>query len=175
MYCWRRPCWRELINIPGCDLGCYKPIIGKFDTKETSIWPITFANLKAHPEVRRVCICASTASADLPDFEIENRAGECYLLRGVVLPWGPAAFHAERIDESLYTIPSYATGQGPRRAVECSPLPRRAIITLIKSRRWVTMNHKLMNEKRGRSSTLITGIKREVTRVTFRSVIFLHD
>lgn len=86
--------------------GCYKPIIGEVDTKETSIKPITFAQLTARPEVRRVFVCASAASANLPDVEVENRAGQCYLLRGVVLPWGSAAYHAERIDESIYTIPS---------------------------------------------------------------------
>ncbi|PNP51916.1 hypothetical protein FNYG_15869 [Fusarium nygamai] len=87
--------------------GCYKPIIGEVDTGETSIKPITFANLAAHPEVRRVFVCASAApSANLPDVEVENRAGQCYLLRGVVLPWGSAAYHAERINESIYTIPS---------------------------------------------------------------------
>ncbi|RTE68246.1 hypothetical protein BHE90_017375 [Fusarium euwallaceae] len=86
--------------------GCYKPIIGEVDTKETSIKPITFANLAAHPEVQRVFVCTSAASANLPDVEVENRAGQCYLLRGVVLPWGSAAYHAERIDESIYTIPS---------------------------------------------------------------------
>lgn len=79
--------------------GCYKPIIGEVDTKETSIKPITFADLAAHPEVRRVFICASTASANLPEVEVENKAGQRYLLRGVVLPWGSVAYHAERIDE----------------------------------------------------------------------------
>lgn len=59
--------------------GCYKPIIGEVDTKETSIKPITFADLAAHPEVRRVFVCASAASANLPDVEVENRAGQCYL------------------------------------------------------------------------------------------------
>lgn len=86
--------------------GCYKPIIGEVDTKETSIKPITFADLAAHPKVRRVFVCASAASANLPDVEVENRAGQYYLLRGVVLPWGSAAYHAERIDESIYTTAS---------------------------------------------------------------------
>ncbi|KAH7066468.1 hypothetical protein FB567DRAFT_542602 [Paraphoma chrysanthemicola] len=85
--------------------GCYKPIIGEVDTEETSIKPITFARLAAHPEIRRVYVCAGAGSANLPDVEIENRAGQCYLLRGVVLPWGSAAYHAERIDDSIYTIP----------------------------------------------------------------------
>ncbi|KAI9034765.1 uncharacterized protein KD926_005600 [Aspergillus affinis] len=86
--------------------GCYKPIIGEVDTKETSIKPITLANLVANPEVRRVFVCANATSANLPDVEIENRAGQCYLLRGVVLPWGFTAYHAERINKSIYTIPS---------------------------------------------------------------------
>ncbi|KAF9890011.1 hypothetical protein FE257_006691 [Aspergillus nanangensis] len=86
--------------------GCYKPIIGEVDTKETSIKPITFANLAANPEVRRVLVCASAGSANLPDVEIENRAGQCYLLRGVVLPWGLTAYHAEHINKSMCTIPS---------------------------------------------------------------------
>lgn len=86
--------------------GCYKPIIGEVDTKKTSIQPTTLADLVAHPKVQRVVVSASAASANLPDIEIENRAGECYLLQGVVLPWGTAAYHAERIDESIYPIPS---------------------------------------------------------------------
>ncbi|KAG4428075.1 hypothetical protein IFR05_016442 [Cadophora sp. M221] len=79
--------------------GCYKPIIGEVDTQESSIKPITFADLAAHLEVRRVFIRASTASANLPEVEVENRAGQYYLLRGVVLPWGPVAYHAERISK----------------------------------------------------------------------------
>ncbi|KAK8851152.1 hypothetical protein PGQ11_013631 [Apiospora arundinis] len=86
--------------------GCYKPIIGEVDTREASIDPITFADLAAHPEVRRVFVCANAASANLPVIEVENRAGQCFLLRGVVLPWGSAAYHAERIDESIYAVPS---------------------------------------------------------------------
>lgn len=85
--------------------GCYKPIIGEVDTQETSINPITFADLAAHPAVRQVFVCASAASVNLPDVEVENRAGQYYLLRGVVLPWESAAYHAERIDESIYTVP----------------------------------------------------------------------
>ncbi|KAK8048259.1 hypothetical protein PG994_009989 [Apiospora phragmitis] len=68
--------------------GCYKPIIGEVDTIEASIQPITFADLAAHPEVRRVFVCANAASANLPVIEVENRAGQCFLLRGVVLPLG---------------------------------------------------------------------------------------
>lgn len=79
--------------------GCYKPIIGEVDTKETSIKPITFADLAAHPEVRRVFIHTSTTSANLPEVEVENKAGQRYLLRGVVLPWGSVAYHAERTDD----------------------------------------------------------------------------
>lgn len=77
--------------------GCYKPIIGEVDTKEKPIKPITFADLAAHPEVRRVFIFASTASANLPEVEVENKAGQHYLLQGVVLPWGSVAYHAEQI------------------------------------------------------------------------------
>ncbi|KAH8894475.1 hypothetical protein GQ53DRAFT_83427 [Thozetella sp. PMI_491] len=80
--------------------GCYKPIIGEIDTKELSIKPMLFEDLAAHPEVRRVSISASITSANLPDVEIENKAGHHYLLRGVVLPWGSAAYHAERIGGS---------------------------------------------------------------------------
>lgn len=87
--------------------GCYKPIIGEVDTKETSTKPMLFANLAAHPEVRRVFVCASATSANLPDVEVENKAGQRYLLRGVVVPWGSAAYHAERIDESIHTISLY--------------------------------------------------------------------
>ncbi|KAH7314033.1 hypothetical protein BKA65DRAFT_515940 [Rhexocercosporidium sp. MPI-PUGE-AT-0058] len=79
--------------------GCYKPIIGEVDTQESSIKPITFADLAAHSEVRRVFIRASTASANLPEVEVENKAGQYYLLRGVVLPWGSVAYHAERISK----------------------------------------------------------------------------
>lgn len=78
--------------------GCYKPILGEVDTKDASIKPITFANLAAHPEVRRVFIGASTASANLPDVIVENKAGQRYLLRGVVLPWDSVAYHADRVD-----------------------------------------------------------------------------
>ncbi|KXS94841.1 hypothetical protein AC578_3671 [Pseudocercospora eumusae] len=81
--------------------GCYKPIIGEADTKETSIKPITLAALAVHPEVLQVSVSASTGSANLPDVEVKNRAGQCYKLRGVLLPWGSAAYHAERIDESI--------------------------------------------------------------------------
>jgi hypothetical protein len=77
--------------------GCYKPIIGEVDTKETSIKPITLADLAAHHEVRRISICASTASANLPEVEVENKAGQRYLLQGVNLPCGSVAYHAERI------------------------------------------------------------------------------
>ncbi|PVH67831.1 hypothetical protein DL98DRAFT_600080 [Cadophora sp. DSE1049] len=91
--------------------GCYKPIIGEVDTKETSIKPITFANLVAHPEVRRVFVFPSAASANLPEVEVENRSRQCYLLRGVILPCGSAAYHAERIDESIGSS-LYATSQG---------------------------------------------------------------
>ncbi|OWY49419.1 transposase [Alternaria alternata] len=72
--------------------GCYKPIIGEVDTKETLIKPTTLANLAAHPEVRQVFVYASAASANLPNVEVRNKAGECYLLRGVVLPWGSANY-----------------------------------------------------------------------------------
>ncbi|WYZ41407.1 hypothetical protein EsH8_V_000302 [Colletotrichum jinshuiense] len=89
--------------------GCYKPIIGEIDTKETSTKPITFADLIAHSEVRRATIFTATASANLPEVEVENKAGQLYLLRGVVLPWGSAAYHAERYDEQSYSNPSLAT------------------------------------------------------------------
>ncbi|KAK2035882.1 hypothetical protein LZ31DRAFT_300367 [Colletotrichum somersetense] len=62
--------------------GCYKPIIGEVDTTAPSTKPITLADLAAHPEVRRVFVCES------------------------------AAYHADRIDESIYTIPSWATDGG---------------------------------------------------------------
>jgi hypothetical protein len=84
---------------PAVTWGCYKPIIGEVDTQETSIKPITFADLAAHPVVRRVFISASAASANLPEVEVENKAGQRYLLQGVVLPWGSVVYHAERIDE----------------------------------------------------------------------------
>ncbi|KAL6249100.1 hypothetical protein RBB50_004163 [Rhinocladiella similis] len=91
--------------------GCYKPIIGEVDTKDTSTKPITFANLAAHPQVRRVSVFASATSANLPDVEVENASGQRYLLRGITLPWGSAAYHAERIDGSIRVIPSDATSQ----------------------------------------------------------------
>jgi hypothetical protein len=62
--------------------GCYKQV----DTKETSIKPITFADLAAHPKVRRVFVCASAASANLPNIEVTT------------------GHYAERIGESIYTI-----------------------------------------------------------------------
>ncbi|KAK3899124.1 hypothetical protein C8A05DRAFT_18400, partial [Staphylotrichum tortipilum] len=84
--------------------GCYKPIIDEADTGDDDgapARPITFAELAAHPEVRRVSVSAedtvSPSTGNLPDVEVENRAGHRFLLRGVVLPWGAAAYHAERI------------------------------------------------------------------------------
>lgn len=91
--------------------GCYKPIIGEVDTKETSIKPITFADLAAHPEVRRVFVFPSAASANLPEVEVENRSGQSYLLRGVILPCGSAAYHADQINESIGSS-LYETSQG---------------------------------------------------------------
>jgi hypothetical protein len=76
--------------------GCYKPVISQVDTGETSIQPISFAKLVANPEVRRVSIGAIAASAGLPEVEIENQGGNRFLLRGVALPWGSVAYHAER-------------------------------------------------------------------------------
>lgn len=83
--------------------SCYKPIIGEPDNDDdgTPAKPITFAELAAHPEVRRVSVSAGNtvdpSTGNLPDVEVENRTGQRFLLRGVVLPWGPAAYHAERI------------------------------------------------------------------------------
>ncbi|KAH8800460.1 hypothetical protein F5884DRAFT_810511 [Xylogone sp. PMI_703] len=96
--------------------GCYKPIIGEIDAKETSIKPIAFADLAGHPEVRRVSVFANAATANLSNVEVENRAEQYYLLRGVILPWGSAAYHTEPIDDSICTIPSYASSQGSTRA-----------------------------------------------------------
>jgi hypothetical protein len=87
------------------DVEDYKPIIGEADTQEALIKSMALADLMAHPEVRRLVVCASATSAQLPDVEVENRAGQCYLLRGVYLPCGSAAYHAERINESIYTLP----------------------------------------------------------------------
>ncbi|KAG7292038.1 hypothetical protein NEMBOFW57_002069 [Staphylotrichum longicolle] len=75
--------------------ACYKPIIGEADTDDddgTPAKPITFAELAAHPEVRRVSVSTrSTApcTGNLPDVEVENKLGQRFLLR--------AAYHAERI------------------------------------------------------------------------------
>lgn len=79
--------------------SCYKPIVGEAVTQETSTKRIKFADLAAHPEIRRIVISTKTASADLPEVEVENNAGQRYLLQGVVLPWGSVAYHAERIDD----------------------------------------------------------------------------
>jgi hypothetical protein len=89
-------------SAPAVTWGCYKPIIGEADTDDvgTPAKPITFAELAAHPEVRRVSVSAGDAApgtGNLPDVEVENGTGQRFLLRGVVLPWGPAAYHAERI------------------------------------------------------------------------------
>ncbi|KAF3396499.1 hypothetical protein F1880_007253 [Penicillium rolfsii] len=76
--------------------GCYKPIINQVDTGETLIQPISFAKLVANPEVWRVSIGTIAASAGLPEVRIENQGGNRFLLRGVALPWGSVAYHAER-------------------------------------------------------------------------------
>ncbi|GLA79190.1 hypothetical protein AtubIFM55763_002955 [Aspergillus tubingensis] len=76
--------------------GWYKPIIGEIDTGETSIKPLSFADLPAHPKVRQVSISAIVGSANLPDVQVENEAGQRFSLRGVALPWGSVAYHAER-------------------------------------------------------------------------------
>lgn len=84
--------------------GCYKPIIGEVDTNNISIKPMAFADLVTHPEVRQVFVCESATHANLPDVEVVNKAGQRFLLQGVLLPWGSAAYHAERIDKSVKMI-----------------------------------------------------------------------
>ncbi|KAK5791873.1 hypothetical protein VI817_007182 [Penicillium citrinum] len=76
--------------------GCYKPIIGEIDTGETTVKPLSLADLAAHPKVRQVSVSAIAGSANLPDVQVENKAGEHFVLRGVALPWGSVAYHAER-------------------------------------------------------------------------------
>ncbi|KAF5640463.1 hypothetical protein F52700_3614 [Fusarium sp. NRRL 52700] len=75
---------------------CYKPII--HEDKEEPVKPMLFTALVSHPMVARVEISTKATSADLPDVEIENVAGEMYLLRGVILPWGALAYHAEKME-----------------------------------------------------------------------------
>ncbi|KAI1047765.1 hypothetical protein LB505_006460 [Fusarium chuoi] len=76
---------------------CYKPIIQ--EGPQTPTKPMMLAALVAHPMVARVEISTKTTSANLPDVEIENVAGELYLLRAVMLPWGAVAYHAEKMEE----------------------------------------------------------------------------
>ncbi|RKK85219.1 hypothetical protein BFJ71_g14272 [Fusarium oxysporum] len=76
---------------------CYKPII--HDAVEEPPKPMLLAALVSHPMVARVDISTKATSAGLPDIEIENVAGELYLLRGVALPWGAVAYHADRMEE----------------------------------------------------------------------------
>jgi hypothetical protein len=90
--------------------GCYKPIFGEPDSDDKTIKPISFAELTTHPQIRSVFVAASSASAGLPDVKVENHAGERFLLRGVALPWGSAAYHADRIDEHSDISMSAAKG-----------------------------------------------------------------
>ncbi|KAJ4044318.1 hypothetical protein NW756_004650 [Fusarium oxysporum] len=76
---------------------CYKPIIHEAVEKPTE--PMLLAALVSHPMVARVDISTKATSAGLPNIEIENVAGELYLLRGVALPWGAVAYHADRMEE----------------------------------------------------------------------------
>jgi hypothetical protein len=80
--------------------GCYKPSIGEVDYKETSIKPITLADLAAHPDVERVLIYASTASTSLSEVRVENKSERRYLIRDVILLCGCPAYHAERISKN---------------------------------------------------------------------------
>ncbi|KAF5613727.1 uncharacterized protein FSUBG_339 [Fusarium subglutinans] len=75
---------------------CYKPIIR--EDPETTVKPMLLAELVVHPMVARVEISGKATSAGLPDFEIENVAGELYLVRGVMLPWGAVAYHADKME-----------------------------------------------------------------------------
>jgi hypothetical protein len=84
--------------------GCYKPIIGEGGNEAMSAEPITFAALAGHPKVQRVSVGACAASAGFPEVEVGNTAGEHYLLRGVALPWGGAAYHAERVDNGTLLL-----------------------------------------------------------------------
>jgi hypothetical protein len=78
--------------------SCYKPIIGEVDYEAMLVEPITLAALVAHPKVQQVSVGTRAASAGLPEVEVDNTARERYLLRGVALPWGGAAYHAERVN-----------------------------------------------------------------------------
>jgi len=78
--------------------GCYKPIIDEADNESTSAGPITLAALASHSKVQRISVGLCASSAGLPEVKLTNTAGELYLLRGIPLPWGGAAYHAERID-----------------------------------------------------------------------------
>jgi hypothetical protein len=84
---------------------CYRPIIGEAGNQELPVKQMTLADLAAHPEVRWVAVGAKLASANVPDVEVENKAGHRYLLRGVALPWGSAAYHAERLDNQSQPDP----------------------------------------------------------------------
>jgi hypothetical protein len=75
---------------------CYKPIIHEDQQKPTK--PMLLAALAAHPMVSKVEIATKATPTHLPDVEIENVAGELYLLRGVMLPWGAVAYHAEKTE-----------------------------------------------------------------------------
>ena len=82
--------------------SCYKPIIDEADNEAISAEPITLAALAVHPKVQRISVGSCAASAGLPEVEVANTAGERYLLRGVALPWGGAAYHAERVDNERF-------------------------------------------------------------------------
>ncbi|KAH7267753.1 uncharacterized protein BKA55DRAFT_685035 [Fusarium redolens] len=89
---------------------CYKPIIHEDAGTPTEL--MLLAALVTRPMVVRVFSCGfsrdvesaveittKTTSAYLPDLEIENAVVELYLLRGVMLPWGAIAYHADRMEE----------------------------------------------------------------------------
>jgi len=42
----------------------------------------------------------------------KTEPGNATYYGALFLPWGSAAYHSERIDESICSVPSYATSQG---------------------------------------------------------------
>ncbi|SPJ74773.1 uncharacterized protein FTOL_04504 [Fusarium torulosum] len=87
-------------EMPELDLvtwACYKPILGQSVDDPSAIEPITLATLAESPNVREVNVGTCAVSAGLPDIYITNTIGEDYLLRGVFLPCGAVAYHANRI------------------------------------------------------------------------------
>ncbi|KAK2684252.1 hypothetical protein QWA68_016977, partial [Fusarium oxysporum] len=87
----------EISEVNSVTWACYKPIIGESVDDASAVEPITLATLATSPNVQEVNIGTCAVSAGLPDVYITNTVGEEYLLRGVFLPCGTVACHANHM------------------------------------------------------------------------------